>query len=65
MSEGNNHIRGSSGSLQSALVGAAILAIINITAIAYGYGVLNQSVQDLSRRIGQLEQKVDYHILQR
>ena len=63
MSEGNNCVKGA-GSLQSALVGAAVLAIINITVVAYGYGMLNQSVQDLSRRISHLEQQVESHIIQ-
>jgi membrane protein implicated in regulation of membrane protease activity len=56
-SDEKSHIK-VGGSLTSAIIGVAALAIINICAISYSYGVLNQSVRDLSRRIGQLEGRI-------
>ena len=39
----------------SALIGAGLVAIINISFLAFGYGKLTQKVDDLCRRVSIME----------
>lgn len=47
-----------SDAIVAALIGVAILVMINIILVAFTYGRLSQKVDDFCRRVDKLESKV-------
>ena len=45
--------------MDGGLVGLAGLVVVNIAAVAFSYGALNQKVKDIDKRLGRVEEKLD------
>jgi hypothetical protein len=49
-----------SASVLLSFIGIALLVVINIAAVAFSYGKLNQKVNDLCRRVDRIDRIINH-----